>query len=76
MILDMQILLYSKPVAYPGILFGGGSTNSDEYREKGIWLAIAPQSGVPLILQMHETRILIRLLRMYFPRNWEFGSAF
>jgi hypothetical protein len=24
---------------------------------------------------MSETRILIRLLRMYFPRNWEFGSA-
>jgi hypothetical protein len=26
-------------------------------------------------LQMSETRILIRLLRMYFPRYWEFGSA-
>jgi hypothetical protein len=26
-------------------------------------------------LQMSETHILIRLLRMYFPRNWEFGSA-
>jgi hypothetical protein len=24
---------------------------------------------------MSETRILIRLLQMYFPRNWEFGSA-
>jgi hypothetical protein len=24
---------------------------------------------------MSETRILIRLLRMYFPRNWEFSSA-
>jgi hypothetical protein len=24
---------------------------------------------------MGETRILVRLLRMYFPRNWEFGSA-
>jgi hypothetical protein len=24
---------------------------------------------------MGETRILIRLLRMYFPRNWEFDSA-
>jgi hypothetical protein len=22
-----------------------------------------------------EIRILIRLLRMYFPRNWKFGSA-
>jgi hypothetical protein len=25
---------------------------------------------------MSETRILSMLLRMYFPRNWEFGSAF
>jgi ABC-type glycerol-3-phosphate transport system substrate-binding protein len=24
---------------------------------------------------MNETRILIRLLGMYFPWNWEFGSA-
>jgi hypothetical protein len=24
---------------------------------------------------MNETHILIRLLRMYIPRNWEFGSA-
>ena len=24
--------------------------------------------------KMSETRILVRLLRMYFPRNWEFGS--
>ena len=24
---------------------------------------------------MSESRILVRLLRMYFPRNWEFGSA-
>jgi hypothetical protein len=24
---------------------------------------------------MGETRILIRLLRMYFPRNWKFGSV-
>jgi hypothetical protein len=24
---------------------------------------------------MNETRILITLLRMYIPRNWEFGSA-
>jgi hypothetical protein len=37
----------------------------------GIWV----QSGVPLNLQMNETHILIRLLRMYIPRNWEFGSA-
>jgi hypothetical protein len=25
--------------------------------------------------KMSEPRILVRLLRMYFPRNWEFGSA-
>jgi hypothetical protein len=25
---------------------------------------------------MSETRILIRLLRMYIPRNWKFGQAF
>jgi hypothetical protein len=25
-------------------------------------------------LQMSEPRILIRLLRMYFPRNWEFAQ--
>jgi hypothetical protein len=35
----------------------------------------SPKSEVPLYLQMSETHILIRLLRMYFPRNWEFGSA-
>jgi hypothetical protein len=26
-------------------------------------------------LQMNEIHILIRLLRMYIPRNWEFGSG-
>jgi hypothetical protein len=26
-------------------------------------------------LQMNETHILIRLLRMYIQRNWEFSSA-
>jgi hypothetical protein len=30
---------------------------------------------VPLNLQMNETHILITLLRMYIPRNWEFSSA-
>jgi hypothetical protein len=44
-------------------------------RENGDLGAVAPSSGVPLNLQMRETRILIRLLRMYFPRNREFGSA-
>jgi hypothetical protein len=77
-------------VAYPGIFFGGGgggytrnffvggcSTNSVEdrgQRERGS-VGGSPYSGIPLNLQMSETRILIRLLGMYFPRNWEFGSA-
>jgi hypothetical protein len=46
-----------------------------EGRENGNLGAVVPWSEVPLNLQMSETRILIRLLRMYFPRNWEFGSA-
>jgi hypothetical protein len=37
--------------------------------------AVAHQSGVPLNLQMSETRILVRLLWINFPRNWEFSSA-
>src|SRR5215510_12570529 len=44
-----------------------------EGRENGDLGAVAPQSGVPLKLQMSETRILIRLLRIYFSRNWEFA---
>jgi hypothetical protein len=46
-----------------------------EGRENRELEAVAPQSGVPLNLQMSETRILIRLLWMCFPRSWEFGSA-
>jgi hypothetical protein len=66
----------------PGIFFGGGGgggcqqiqlrTEGRENRDLG---AVAPQSRVPLNLQMSEARILIRLLRMYFPRDWGFGSA-
>jgi len=33
-------------VAYPGIFFGGGSTNSVEDREDGDLGAVAPWSGV------------------------------
>jgi hypothetical protein len=61
--------------------FGGGGagrlTNSVEdrgHRERGTG-GSSPFSGVPLHLQVSETHILIRLLRMYFPWNWEFGSA-
>jgi hypothetical protein len=35
---------------------------------------VAPYSGVPLNLQMSQTRIIM-LLRIYYPRNREFGSA-
>jgi hypothetical protein len=47
-----------------------------EGRENGDLGVVAPYSRVPLNLQMNETHILIRLLRMYIPRSWEFGSAF
>jgi hypothetical protein len=59
----------NRSVAYTGILFRcwGGSTNLVEDRG---------QREVPLKLQMSETRIFIRLLRIYFPRKWEFGSGF
>jgi hypothetical protein len=43
-----------------------------EYGDLG---ALAPLSGVPLNSQMNETHILIRLLQMYIPQNWEFSSA-
>jgi hypothetical protein len=58
-------------VAYPGIFFGGVQQIQlrIEGRENG------DLGAVPLNLQMSETRILIRLLWMYFLRNWEFGSA-
>jgi hypothetical protein len=67
----------SQTEAYPGILFGGVQKIQlrTEGRENGDVGAAAPKSGVPLNLQMSVNRILIRLLGMYFPRNWEFGSA-
>jgi hypothetical protein len=33
------------------------------------------QSDVSLCLQISETRIVIGLLRMYFPTNWDFSST-
>jgi hypothetical protein len=56
---------------------GWGSTNSAvdrRQRERG------SRDGSPLVRSSNPfanewTRILIRLLRMYFPRNWEIGSA-
>jgi hypothetical protein len=35
-------VISGSPVAYPGIFFGGGSTNSAEDREKGDLGALAP----------------------------------
>jgi hypothetical protein len=69
-----------RTVAYPGFFCGGGGEVKQiqlrtQGGENGDLGAVVPYSGVLLNLQMNETRILIRLLRMYFPRNWEFGSA-
>ena len=46
-LLDLQLKVtehesYHDAVAYPGILFGGGSTNSVEDRENGDLGAVAP----------------------------------
>jgi hypothetical protein len=61
----------------PGYIFRGAQqiqlrTEGRENRDLG---AVVPLTGLPLNLQISETRILIMLLRVYFPRNWEFGSA-
>jgi hypothetical protein len=64
-------------VVYP-VVFSRGFQQIQlrtEGSENGDLGAVAPYSGVPLNLQMSETLIPIRLLRMYFPWNWEFGSA-
>jgi hypothetical protein len=44
-----------------------------EDRENGDLGTVALYSGVPLNLQKNKTHILIRLLRIYIPQNWEFG---
>jgi hypothetical protein len=67
---DVHERLYS---GVPRNFFSGGGVQQIqlriEGRENGDLGAVAPQSGVPLNLQMSETRILIRLLWIYFPRN-------
>jgi hypothetical protein len=64
---------------YTRIFFSGKGVQQiqlrTEGRENGDLGAVAPQSGFPLNFQINETHILIRLLQMYIPRNWEFGSA-
>jgi hypothetical protein len=69
--------LCGKPVAYPWIFFRGFQQFDlrTEGRENGDQGAVALYSGLQLNLQMSKTHILIRFLRMYFPRSWEFGSA-
>jgi hypothetical protein len=57
-------------VAYPGIFFSGEGRSTNSVEDRG-----QRENGGSLNLQMNEPRILIRLLRMYIPRNWEFGSA-
>jgi hypothetical protein len=60
----------------PGIFSGVQKIQlRTEGRENGDLGAVAPYSGVPLNLQMNGIHILIMLLRMYIPRNGEFGSA-
>jgi hypothetical protein len=55
------------------------STNSVEDRGQREW---GSGGSSPLVrgstqfANESETHILIRLLPMYFPQNWEFGSAF
>jgi hypothetical protein len=62
-------------VAYQGILFGVGEVQQIQLRTEGRENGALEVVGVPLNLQRSETRVLIRLLRMYFPWNWEFDSA-
>jgi hypothetical protein len=67
--------------AYPGTLFGGGSTNSVEDREQR---ERGSGGGSPLVRGSAQFAIRLDfvklsgcrgLLWMYFPRKWEFGSA-
>jgi hypothetical protein len=78
----MSVCLSLSAVWNSGItqeFFWGGRVQRIQLRTEGRGKrnlgALTPKSGVPLNLQMSETRILIRLLRMYFPWNWEFGLA-
>jgi hypothetical protein len=79
MILFVPIHARGQPVAYPGILSLGWGVQQIQLRTKGRdnrdLGAVALWLRVPINLQMSKTRILIRLLRIYFPRISEFGSA-
>jgi hypothetical protein len=62
---------------YPGILFGTVQQIQlrTEGRENGDLGGGCPLFRGSAQFAMSETHILIRLLWMYFPWNWEFGSA-
>jgi hypothetical protein len=68
-------------VAYPGILFGvGGSpTSGDSGVETGDLGAVAPLVRGSAQFAIRFDFVVLSgcrgLLRMYFQRNWEFGSA-
>jgi hypothetical protein len=66
-------------VAYPGIFswFGEGGGVSQEFFSgvQKIQLRTEGRKNGDLNLPLSETRILVRLLWMYFPQNWEFGST-
>jgi hypothetical protein len=57
------------PVAYPEFFFGGRGGFARKF------FGGRSTPGAPPNFQMSETRILIRLLRIYFPRISEFGPA-
>jgi hypothetical protein len=64
----------------PRIFFGEGGVQQIQLetvggQREGRSGGGSPLIKVPLNLQMSETRILISLLQMYFPRNRKFGSA-
>jgi hypothetical protein len=71
-----QLTALDGSVAYPGIFSARGVQQIQlrtEGRENGDLGAVAPLSGVPLNLQVSEPGILIRFLRIYFPRISEVG---
>ena len=52
------------------------SRHALERKKKPLWGVIAGGEGFSRNnSKMSESRILVRLLRMYFPQSWEFGSA-
>jgi hypothetical protein len=62
----------------PGIFFGvGGGVKQIHLKTECREREWGSGGCSPLVrgfnLHMSETCILIRLLRMYFPRNWKFG---